>query len=108
MAKVFLREVAPYKKLYRDNKTGIAWIEDGSSGCRISIHPNISVSGSVRGMKQLGYWGKQDRTVRSNGFIYNIDRFSFSWDKGSLMREYEDIVADECMCVACSEKKLPK
>ena len=26
-------------------------------------------------MKNLGYWGKDDRTVRSHGFIYNIDTF---------------------------------
>lgn len=24
-------------------------------------------------MKQCGYWGKNDRTVRTHGFIYNID-----------------------------------
>lgn len=28
MAKQFIREVNPYAKLYRDDKNGIAWIED--------------------------------------------------------------------------------
>lgn len=105
MAKQFIREVGPYAKLYRDSINGIAWIEDGSSGCGISIHPNISATGSVSGMKKLGYWDKKDRVVKSNGFAYNIDHISFSWDKGSYMRQFEDIVADECRCQACIERR---
>ena len=72
MAKVKIREVKPFAILYRDDKNGIAWIEDGSSGCGFSVHANIDASGSVIGMKKLGYWGKKDRTIRSHGFIYNI------------------------------------
>ena len=72
MAKQFIRNVKPYAKLYRDTTTGIAWIEDGSSGCGWSVHSNIDITGSVRGMKYLGYWGKKDRTVRSHGYIYNL------------------------------------
>lgn len=41
---------------------------------RYSAHPNISDSGSVRGMKERGYWGKHDTTVRTHGFIYNISQ----------------------------------
>lgn len=32
-------------------------------------HPSIHYTGSVRGMKKLGYWGKHDVCVR---YIYNI------------------------------------
>ena len=95
MAKQFIKEVAPYKKLYRDDKNGIAWIEDGSSGCGISIHPNIAANGSVRGMKDNGYWQKDARTVRSHGFIYNIDHIAFDWYDGDPMHEFEKIVANE-------------
>lgn len=55
MAKRFIREIEPYTKLYRDDKNGIAWIEDGSTGLEISVHPNIHKSGSVIGMKNLGF-----------------------------------------------------
>jgi hypothetical protein len=72
-SRVFVQEVRPHVKLYRDPKTGIAWIEDGTSGTGTSAHPSIHSSGSVRGMKDRGWWGKKDRTVRSHGFIYNID-----------------------------------
>jgi hypothetical protein len=61
-------------KLYRDDSTGIAWLEDGTSGTGTSAHPSIHGTGSVRGMKDRGYWGKDDRTVRSHGFLYNIDQ----------------------------------
>lgn len=100
MAKQFIREVKPYVKLYKDTTTGIAWIEDGTTGLGISVHSNIDNSGSVAGMKNLGYWGKSDRTVRTHGFIYNID--SFVCDKDN---ELEMIVANECTCQGCIERK---
>lgn len=72
--RVLVREVRPYVKLYRDPKTGIAWIEDGTSGTGLSAHPSIHATGSIRGMRDRGWWGKHDRTVKSHGFIYNIDQ----------------------------------
>ena len=98
MAKEFIREVKPHAKLYRDNLTGIAWIADGNTGCGHSVHANISASGSVRGMKNLGYWQQKDRCVRSHGFIYNIDTYVVD-------DELDKIVADECMCIACAERR---
>lgn len=105
--KKFIREIEPNRILYRDDKTGIAWIEDGYTGCGISIHPNIDASGSVKGMKNLGYWGKEDRTVRSHGFIYNIDHVSFSWsmDKDNPYHDLELLVLNECECKGCLERK---
>lgn len=103
MAKKFIREIKPYANLYRDTVTGIAWIEDGSSGCGFSVHANIDSSGSVRGMKKRGYWDEEDRTVRSHGFIYNIDTFVCS-----ELSEFEMIVADECRCQGCSDRRARK
>ena len=76
MKNTYIRNVGPCAELHRDKKNGIAWIEDGSTGLRHSCHSNIDGAGSVRGMKALGYWGKEDRTIRSHGFIYNIDTFA--------------------------------
>lgn len=98
--KCFIREVKPYANLYRDNKTGIAWIEDSGTGLGVSVHPNIDISGSVRGMKDRGYWGRNDRVVKSHGWNYNIDRFVCDKDN-----ELECIVADECMCQGCIERR---
>lgn len=100
ITKEFVREVADRAFLYRDLRTGLAWIEDTSTGCCISIHANIDASGSVRGMKQRGYWGKKDRTIRSHGFIYNID--SFICNPRDML---ETVVADECNCEACIERR---
>lgn len=36
------------------------------------IHPSIHYTGSVRGMKNLGYWGKDDVCVRCGQYIYNL------------------------------------
>lgn len=36
------------------------------------IHPSIHCTGSVRGMKKLGYWGKNDIIVRCGQFLYNM------------------------------------
>lgn len=35
-------------------------------------HPYIHYTGSVRGMKKLGYWGKNDVCVRCGQYIYNL------------------------------------
>lgn len=35
-------------------------------------HPSIHVTGSVRGMKKMGFWGKDDRIVRSGQYYYNL------------------------------------
>lgn len=35
-------------------------------------HPSIHYTGSVRGMKKLGFWGKNDRCVRCGQWIYNL------------------------------------
>ena len=97
--KKFIRHIEEHVNLYRDDKNGIAWIEDGRTGLVIGVHSNINVSGSVRGMKDRGYWGKNDRMVKSHGWIYNIDTFICNGNN-----ELERIVADECCCNACLDK----
>lgn len=101
--KQFIRQIEENVNLYRDDKNGIAWIEDGRTGLGISVHANIDSSGSVLGMKMCGYWRKKDRTVRSHGRIYNID--SFVCDKDNRL---EMIVTDECRCQGCIERRMAK
>lgn len=91
MAKQLLKEIAPHIKLYRDTRTGIAWVENGSTGNGHSPHPNIDASGSVAGMKKQGYWDQTDQTVRSHGFIYNISVCS-------VEDQYDEIARQHCQC----------
>ena len=98
--KKFIERIGDYTNLYRDDQNGIAWIEDGSTGLGFSVHANISRTGSVKGMKDRGYWRKSDRTIRSHGWIYNID--TFVCDKNSKL---EMIVADACRCQGCLERR---
>ena len=88
MAKILIKKVAPYIELVRDPKTGIATVEDGTTGCGHSCHPNIDRTGSVTGMKKLGYWGQTDLTVRSHGFIYNISRLVVTDKLDELARQH--------------------
>ena len=37
-------------------------------------HPSIHYTGSVKGMKKLGYWGKKDKCVRQGQYIYNLSK----------------------------------
>ena len=99
-SRVFVREIEPGVELFRDAVTGIAWAEDHRVGLGVSVHPNIDESGSVEGMVARGWWMASDRVVRSHGWIYNIDRFSC--DDGEPI---EAIVAEECMCPACIERR---
>ena len=93
--KKLLKEIEPHVILYRCTSTGIAWIENGKAGIGHSAHPNIHSSGSVSGMKNLGYWDKKDKTVRSHGFIYNISVKVMS-DK------FDKIAGNFCQCTTCS------
>lgn len=38
-------------------------------------HPSIHHTGSVRGMRKLGYWGKADKVVRCGQYYYNLSIF---------------------------------
>lgn len=69
-------------------------IENNSTGTGHSVHPNISETGSVKGMKEKGYWRKEDKTVKFNGFIYNtsevvisdpIDALAYYIEKGGKL-----------------------
>jgi len=71
MTKQHLGNIKPYVDLYRDDRTGIAIVEDGTSGTGHGPHPSIDSSGSVRGMKELGHWRKDAQTVRALGYIFN-------------------------------------
>jgi hypothetical protein len=86
-----IREISPSTSLYRDEATGIAWVRDGRTGFEHSPHPSIDSTGSVEGMKKQGHWRRDDRTVRANGYIFNIDS---SWIDGEL----DQIAADACQC----------
>lgn len=96
----FIREIEPGVELFRDAVTGIAWAEDHRTGLGVSVHPNIDESGSVEGMVARGWWRSSDRVARSHGWIYNIDRFVCN-DEDPV----EAIVAEECMCPACIERR---
>ncbi len=93
-----IAHVGDYKDVYRNTITGIAFVQDGSTGMRHSCHANIDASGSIRGMKKLGYWGKDDRTVKCNGTIYNVSSYVVS-------DELDKIAAQYCECIGCLKRK---
>jgi hypothetical protein len=98
MSKRLIKNIEEYVDLYRDDATGIAWIENGKTGGEHSVHPNIDKTGSISGMKKLGYWKQDDEIVRVNGLLYNISKFVKS-DK------YDEIVANYCNCEECKKRR---
>ena len=96
--KQHIRNISEYVDLYRDDRTGIAWIENGKTGGGHTCHPSIDATGSVIGMKQNGGWKQSDRCIKTAGAIHNIDRFVVTDD-------LDQIAADECRCQACIERK---
>ncbi len=72
-------------------QNGIVSIENGSVGVGHSCHPNIDSSGSVKGMKNLGYWDKKDATVKAHGFIYNVSKIAISDDLDLLAYNIENL-----------------
>lgn len=96
--KRLIKEIKPYVELYINDNTGIAWIENGSTGNGHSCHPNIDVTGSVSGMKKLGYWKQDDAIIKSNGFYYNTSKYSVS-------DELDEIAGQHCKCDKCIERR---
>ena len=86
-----LKTIRPHVELYRDPRTGIAWIENGSAGTGHSCHSNISGSGSAAGMIRSGRWDKGDKFVRSHGFLYNVSHCITSG-------ELDKIACKACRC----------
>lgn len=46
--KQHIRTIRPHVRLYRDRQTGIAWVEDGTTGCGYSCHANIKATQITR------------------------------------------------------------
>jgi len=97
MSKTFIKQLAEYVELHRDAKTGIAWINDGKTGCEESLHPSIDKSGSIKGMKKKGYWGKNDKIITCNNGHYNIS-------KESQFSVYAKTLKKACKCSVCRDK----
>lgn len=72
-------------------------INNYSTGCGHSAHPNIDITGSVSGMKKLGYWRKEDITCKQGGFIYNISKISCSNPLDKL-----------CLCIESREYQFER
>ncbi len=98
--KILIKEYDPYHKLYLDTKTGIAWVEDTSCGIGHTAHSNIDRTGSIRGMKDRGWWDRKDRAVHSHGFIFNIDTCPLPAD------EWDEIARCYCACGGHHHKKM--
>jgi len=83
-----IKEIAEYITLYWCPRTGIAWVENSKTGNGHSAHPNIDATGSVKGMKSRGFWKQHDRTVKTNGAIYNIDKLVVTDALDEIARQY--------------------
>jgi hypothetical protein len=57
----------------------ISMVTDGSTGTATHSHAVIDASGSVKGMKNLGYWKKGDRVVKAWGSWFNLDQPRGRW-----------------------------
>lgn len=84
---VTLRDIAPYKPLKRCTTHGVAWIEDGSTGTAVSVHPN-----SRRGM--AGY----ERPVTCHGWTFDTASLATTFGGPGMATELEEIVRQACRC----------
>ena len=86
MTKRLIQQIREHVALYRDDRTGIAWVENGETGSGHSCHPN-----------QRRNIYKPYRTARSHGWVYDIDTFVVSDD-------LDQIAANACQCGGKHEK----
>ena len=63
---------------FKKYETGIVIVENRSAGIGHSAHPNIHKSGSIEGMKKLGYWNRKDKIVEAGDYLYNVSKVVIS------------------------------
>ena len=97
--KTLVKQIEEYVELHVCPRTGVAWVENGNTGCGHSAHSNIDATGSIRGMKNLGHWKQDARTRKTHGFIYNIDSYV-------VTDMYDEVAAKACRCAACNERRV--
>lgn len=85
------KELAPGITLFCDDETGIAWIEDYTTGKAHAAHPKVKRPRTAEDMKRRGYWGTEDRGVPSQSFTYNIDRLT-------IHEPLDDVSRQHCRC----------
>ncbi len=90
-AQIKIKDLDDHITLFRDSRSGIAYVKNGKTGEIHTCHPAIDSSGSVRGMKNLGHWDKKDKVVRSIGMIHNISR-------SVICDEYDEACRASCRC----------
>jgi len=66
-----LGEVTEARREHHSHKVKTRYLRRDVHDLRDSDFPNFSVSGSIRGMKEL-YYGKECLLVRQGKFIYNV------------------------------------
>ena len=54
-------------------------------------YASIDATGSVRGMKKLGFWGKKDTCIRCGKYIYNVDRRVVTYVNHFERNEYKHL-----------------
>ncbi len=91
---MLIQKLNQNQSLHRNENTGIAWVEDSSTGLAHSCHPNIHSSDSPSDMKKLGYWPNTDWIVKSDGYYYNLSSIVIS-DK------LDALAAENCRCHSC-------
>ena len=94
---IVLCEIKEHVTLNRDRKTGLAFIQDGTTGLHHTIHPNIDSTGSVSGMIANGPWEKDDIVLSTPYGHYNLSQKVITDD-------YDKIVAQHCLCNVCKAR----
>jgi hypothetical protein len=93
MGKILVQEVTTSLKLYRDERTGVAWVEDLEGNLVLTPHPFIGKGDSIRTMKLRGIWKRDCRTAASHGLIHNI-----SWCRTDLDNPLDVLAMRACRC----------
>ena len=60
-----LRTISEHVALYCDPDTGLAYVDNGTTGQRFTPHDCIDTTGSVAGMVKAGRWHRDDPQHRS-------------------------------------------
>lgn len=85
-------------KIYRNIKTGIAFVDDTEHGVIWSCHPMLSSDASIQMTRVNGIWKKEASIARNNGFIFNVDELD-------IVNPYNRLMLNYCECRGCRRRR---
>lgn len=82
MTEQLIEQLSPCVAVWRDEETGLAWVDAG--GRKFFCHPDTV----GRGSPAAKWWAENARTLSFEGYLYNIDEMVIAFEEDEIARQH--------------------